>query len=161
MSLLLNLIQQTMGGFVMNNVVVCLFLLISIGLILGGCERSQFSLPAGDAEAGRATFVILQCNECHSVEGVQYAGNTHHEINVLLGGKTTRVKSYEDLVTSIIHPSHKLSRGLDPKTITEKEQSMMRTYNEFMTVEELINLVTFLQASYEIWIPESDKYVTP
>ena len=130
-------------------------------LMLGACGRSQFNLPPGDAEAGRVTFILLQCNECHSVQGIQYAGSESHQINVQLGGKTTQVKTYADLVTSIIHPSHTLSRGHNPETITADGQSRMRTYNELMTVEELTNLVTFLESKYEVWVPTHYQYRAP
>tara|TARA_R110002110_G_scaffold77194_11_gene202882 strand:+ start:301 stop:690 length:390 start_codon:yes stop_codon:yes gene_type:complete len=129
--------------------------------LLSGCNRSEFNLPPGDDEAGRATFVLLQCNECHAVEGVQYVGSDAHDIKVNLGGKTTRVKSYADLVTSIINPSHKLSRGTNNNTVTPEGDSMMRSYNEYMTVEELTDLVTFLESRYEIWVPTHYDYQTP
>lgn len=132
-----------------------------MGLLLTGCSEPQFNLPPGDEEAGRATFALLQCNECHSVEGVHYVGSEIHDIKVDLGGPTTRVKTYADLVTSIINPSHKLSRGLDNNTVTPDGQSQMRTYNEFMTVQELTDIVTFLQTRYEVWVPTYYDYHQP
>lgn len=131
-------------------------LVIAFLLSLVGCSQKEFNLPPGDAEAGRATFVLLQCNDCHSVEGVEYVGGG--DIDVRLGGKTTKVKSYADLVTSVINPSHKLSRGQDPSTVSSEGESTMRDYNEVMTVQELVNLVTFLQSKYEIWVPEHYTY---
>ncbi|MEJ6705748.1 MAG: hypothetical protein QNL15_16300, partial [Pseudomonadales bacterium] len=74
-------------------------------------------------------------------------------IRVNLGGKTTQIKTYGDLVTSIIHPSHKLSRRYNPETMTETGESTMRNYNDVMSVQELIDLVEFLQSQYEIWCP--------
>lgn len=119
--------------------------------VLIGCTKQEFKLPLGNVEAGRANFILLQCDQCHSVEGIQV--NQDQLMNVRLGGKTTRVKSYADLVTSIIYPSHVLSRGANPETMTEDGMSKMRNYNDQMTVEELIDLVTFLESKYEIWVP--------
>lgn len=144
----------------MNKLINALSI-VALALILSACYRSELNLPPGDAEAGRATFVLLQCNECHSMEGVQYAGSESHDINESLGGQTTKVKTYAELVTSIINPSHKLSRGDTGNTVTEDGTSMMRSYNETMTVEELTNLVTFLESKYEIWVPNDYQYPVP
>jgi hypothetical protein len=72
----------------------------------------------------------------------------------------TRVKTYGDLVTSIINPSHKLAPGYRPDDVTEGGRSLMeRAYlNEVMTVQELIDLVAYLQPLYEVRPPEHDPY---
>lgn len=118
-------------------------------------QERGFNLPPGDAEVGKANFVLLQCNECHTVGDVPYVGK---KLNVELGGVSTRVRTYGDLVTSIINPSHKLSRGNDPATMTESGESVMRNYNETLTVQELIDLVAFLQGEYEVWVPDYYSY---
>jgi sulfur-oxidizing protein SoxX len=135
--------------------------LVSVALLLQGCnpESRGFNLPKGDVEQGRATFVLMQCNDCHVVKGVPFNGeDTDSAIRVNLGGKTTQIKTYGDLVTSIIHPSHKLSRRYIPETMTEVGESTMRNYNEVMSVQELIDLVQFLQSKYEIWVPDYYTY---
>jgi sulfur-oxidizing protein SoxX len=134
------------------------FFLVGLCIAISGCTNPDFNLPVGNEEAGRATFALLQCNECHSVEGVHYVGSEIHDINVKLGGPTTKVKTYADLVTSIINPSHKLSRGFDNNTVTTEGESQMRSYNEYMTVEELTDIVTFLESKYEIWVPTYYNY---
>ena len=90
-----------------------------------------FTLPAGDAERGKATFVALQCNACHTVDGVV---------------------TYGDLVTSIINPSHRFALGYQSDEIQEGDVSKMRLYNDEMTVTQLADLVTFLQQHYEVEI---------
>jgi len=135
--------------------------LASVALLMQGCnpESRGFNLPKGDVEQGRATFVLMQCNDCHAVKGVPFNGDdSETAIRVNLGGKTTQIKTYGDLVTSIIHPSHKLSRRYNPETMTETGESTMRNYNDVMSVQELIDLVEFLQSKYEIWVPDYDTY---
>lgn len=69
---------------------------------------------------------------------------------VVLGGGVSRVKTYGELVTSIINPSHKLARGFPPHRVSDESGSLMSPYNDVMTVTELINLVAFLQTRYEV-----------
>jgi hypothetical protein len=129
-------------------------------LLATGCDQESrgFNLPPGDAEQGRATYMLLQCNDCHSIRDVVPHSGADSGIDVVLGGQTTRVRTYGDLVTSIIHPSHRLSRGTDPATVTEEGESKMRNYNDVMSVQELIDLVEFLQGQYEIWVPDYYSY---
>jgi hypothetical protein len=42
--------------------------------------------------------------------------------------------------------------------MTETGESTMRNYNDVMSVQELIDLVEFLQSKYEIWVPDYDTY---
>ncbi len=133
-------------------------IIFSLVLLTACNEQGRgFNLPKGDVEQGKMTFVLMQCNDCHTVKGIDFIGDPDGT-NVFLGGKTTRVASYGDLVTSIINPSHKLSRGSDPTTVTLDGESKMRNYNEYMSVQELIDLVEFLQSRYEIWVPTYYTY---
>lgn len=139
-------------------------LLVTVGALLAGCDTQSrgFALPPGDADRGRAEFVSLQCNQCHSIAGIdKLSEGGEPEINVALGGQVTRVKTYGDLVTSIINPSHKLSRRRDPTTVDAQGQSRMRNYNEIMTVAQLVDLTAFLQSQYEVWVPDYPYYVHP
>ena len=127
--------------------------LLLVCVLLTACDRQSqgFALPPGDIEAGKAAFVRLQCNQCHQVDDIAWAGSG--DIRVTLGGERTAIATYGDLVTSIINPSHRLSRGFDPATV-QNDQSKMRVYNDVMTVQELIDLVTYLQTTYEVWVPD-------
>jgi hypothetical protein len=71
-------------------------------------------------------------------------------VMVVLGGGVTRVKSYGELVTSIINPSHRLARRHPAGKISQEGQSLMTPYNDVMTVTQLIDLVAFLQAQYDV-----------
>lgn len=131
-------------------------------LIICGCQPQEFVLPPGDLDAGKATFTDLGCNGCHSVTNlVAHMPLEEGGIHVELGGTVSRIKTYDDLVTSIINPSHKLSRGKNAMTTTQEGTSRMPTYNEVMTVQQLVDLTTFLENTYEIWVPPYNVYHYP
>ena len=58
-----------------------------------------------------------------------------------------------DLVASVINPDHKMSRRYDRSAATTN--SPMVPSNTVMTVQELIDLVAFLQEEYEIKTPRT------
>jgi hypothetical protein len=77
-----------------------------------------------------------------------------------LGGEVTRVKSYADLVTGVINPSHRLAEGYVPSESAEEGKSPMKVYNDAMTVAQLIDVVTFLQQHYTLRPYEPTPYPT-
>lgn len=119
-----------------------------------------FRLPDGDPDRGIAAFTAMHCNACHTVEGldIAYLGTGPQQIG--LGGKTTRVKTYGELVTSIINPSHRLAPGYRPGDgPTDHTSPMSRArLNDVMTVQQLTDLVAFLQAQYQVVPPDYDPY---
>ena len=84
-----------------------------------------------------------------------------YEPYVELGGPVTRVKTYGDLVTSIINPSHKLADGYAEEAVSEDGESKMYVYNGYMTVQELVDLVSYLQPQYEVVVPAFQYRVYP
>ena len=118
----------------------------------GGAKSARgFRLPDGDVQAGKATFVTLQCHACHSVVGTELPDHeARSETLVALGGEVRRVKTYGQLVTAIIHPTHSLAPGYAPQDVSKDGKSTMPNFNETMTVQQLIDMVTFLQAQYRI-----------
>jgi L-cysteine S-thiosulfotransferase len=126
-------------------------------LFAGGCGQG-FALPEGDIARGREAFVALECHSCHSVADIdRVEAGSSPPIHVKLGGEVTRVKRYEDLVTSIINPSHRLSARFPEDMIAEiadeEGRSRMPNYNDVMTVQQLVDLVTFLQSEYQVRVP--------
>ena len=120
-----------------------------------------FRLPDGDPEAGRVAFLYMQCNQCHFMEGENFPPVADAEPYVELGGRVTHVKTYGNLVTSIINPSHELASGYAKEVVSENGESNMYIYNRHMTVQELIDLVAFLQAHYEVVPPQFDYRMYP
>ncbi len=151
-------------SFLARATAVSALLLASI-LGLQGCteESDGFALPEGDVAAGKQTFVALGCNGCHSVADIKYAPisaqierlgkEVSTTVNVPLGGRTTRYRTQGDLVASVVNPDHKMSRRYDRSAATTT--SPMVSANEVMTVQQLIDLVAFLQQEYEVKTPRT------
>ena len=112
-----------------------------------------FSLPEGDANQGDVVFRKYECLACHNLTGVEDPTiNKEFDQPVVLGGTTSKVKTYAQLVTAIINPSHKIAPRaprFEP-VVNEDGSSKMRIYNDVMTVSELIDLVAFLQPQYKV-----------
>lgn len=143
-------------------------LLASLMTACGGAAKREqergFFLPEGDAKAGEAVFVALSCHRCHTVEGVTLPD---HDLPaspaIHLGGAILRVKSYGELVTSIVHPDHQLSpQYLEKLSAEEKDSgnlsSPMLSYHDKMTVRQLVDLVSFLHGRYRLIQPTRDEY---
>jgi mono/diheme cytochrome c family protein len=143
------------------------FLLASL-IALSGCDQGArmsskgFRLPDGDAQAGREAFLYMQCHQCHTIEGMELPEIPGQDPPyVELGGKVSLVKTYGELITAIINPSHKLARGYADEVVAQDGESKMYIYNEHMTVQELIDIVMFLQPQYEVVPPEYHYRVYP
>jgi hypothetical protein len=118
-------------------------------------DRRGIHLPQGDAAKGREAFVDLRCSACHEIEGFDPPTPIVAATRVLLGGQTSRVKTYADLVTSIANPSHRLTRGYPSEAVAVDGVPLMTLIrlNELMTVQQLVDLAAFLQTAYEVVPP--------
>lgn len=147
------------------------YLSLFVGILmlstLMGCDFGPkssygFSLPEGNADYGQQYFVEFRCVDCHNVVGMEDELVTPFGIdqimNVPIGGTKTRIASYGELVTSIINPSHKVSDQYKVTPMTEDAESMMRNYNSIMTVDELIDIVAFVQSRYVLKPYTQSKY---
>jgi len=126
-------------------------------ILISGCEYGPntgkgFSLPEGNITAGKATFIELKCNTCHSIADIERLESDDKELpRIKLGGTVRGVKNYGELVTSVINPSHKVWKRFNQGVVmTEDGSSTMRIYNDVMTVTQLVDLVTFLEDNYEV-----------
>ena len=141
--------------------------IIAIAALLSACDEDKvmsergFRLPDGDALAGRETFLYMQCNQCHTISGEDLPTIPGTEPYVELGGTITHVKTYGELVTAIVNPSHKLADGYAEDQVSEDGVSNMYVYNGFMTVQELTDLVRYLQPHYDVAPPRYEYRVYP
>jgi hypothetical protein len=117
-------------------------------LLVAGCGPGGdgFTLPPGDAERGQEAFLAFRCYDCHHIPGVDLPpAEEPDQVIVRLGGEVDRPKSYADLVTGIINPSHRLATGYAASMVADDGESRMTVYNDVMTVRQLTDIVTFLQ----------------
>lgn len=134
-------------------------------LVLQGClfdpeSARGFRLPEGDAERGRQAFLDLQCYACHQIPGIDLPRGSESSLSVTLGGSVGRVRTYGELVTSIINPSHKLAPGYEEDEVSAGGRSLMEeaNLNEVMTVRQLTDVVTYLQPLYKVHPPAYNPY---
>jgi cytochrome c2 len=141
--------------------------LFTLFFLLASCDFGPnsgrgFSLPEGSVDKGRATFVELECNGCHSVGDIKRVpGHEGPDIHVALGGEVAAVKTYGELMTSVINPSYKTSRRhVYQNFVTESGESKMAIDNQTMTVQQLVDLVTYLESNYQFTPPTRNEYAT-
>jgi len=86
------------------------FLITLMMIVLVGCEPDPntgkgFYLPKGDASTGKDVFLELSCNQCHSIADIEQLPSDDEDLpRIKLGGSVRSVKTYGELVTSIINP---------------------------------------------------------
>ena len=137
-----------------------MILLATLTACSGGKQSPLgFSLPEGDANAGKEAFVSLQCNACHSTPDVEQLEDAlPGDITVSLGGDVSRIKTHANLVTSVINPSHRISKANPPEMVAVGDISRMPNYNGLMTVEQLIDVVAYLQPHYKLRVYQRMPY---
>lgn len=132
------------------------FAIVFLSILGAGCTTySTFGFPVeeGDIDAGQQAFVNHGCHRCHTVAGVslpEFPGASEPQIEI--GGETSVIKAYSELVTSIINPNHRISERyreqlLQPTT-GPLETQMPMAHIDSMTVRQLIDIVAFLDSRY-------------
>jgi hypothetical protein len=130
-------------------------LAVAAPLFLAACDSDGirvrgFVLPEGDPLRGEAAFVALGCPSCHTVAGTDLTEATGGEYSVLLGGKVLQVRHYGDLLTSIVHPDHRVRLPYATVPVGEdRARSPMPDLTETMSVAQLVDVVAFLHGKYE------------
>lgn len=134
-------------------------------LALSGCRPAAtsgrgFQLPTGNPAMGKQAFIDLKCYTCHRVDGIADLPPPTQptEKIVVLGGEVAQVRTYGRLVTAIIHPSQSISEKMITRPDPPSKESPMPSVNEIMTVDQLINLLAFLQPQYRELQPLYEQY---
>lgn len=130
--------------------------MLAAGAFIAGCSYTPiFSFPVdqGDIQAGRQAFIDHRCHQCHSVAGVTLPPLAGAPPPLLeLGGQTSSVKSFAELMTSIINPQHVISERyreqLRRNAIIPLESPMPTPNLDTMTVHQLLDIVAFLDSRY-------------
>ena len=114
----------------MSAIPVVFLLAVVSGWEADRMSEKGFSLPPGDAMQGREAFVYLHCFECHKIDGERFPAVSGNEMPFIeLGGEVSKVKTYGELLTAIINPSHKLAAGYPVDDISNDGTSKMPVYN--------------------------------
>jgi len=131
-------------------------LVASLWVATAACSRGRYAAadfhlpPDGNAGRGKDAFVALGCSTCHRVAGVDLPAPTvEPPVPVDLGGEVIHRLSDAYLATSMMHPSFELA-PYPKEQITSGGQSRMPAYTDRMTVRQMTDIVTFLQAHYTV-----------
>ena len=108
----------------------------------GNPEGWTFTVPKGNATSGRAVFAKLECYTCHDVAGENFpkpgGGAIGPELSMMGGHHTA-----EFIAESIMNPSAVVDKGEGYEA--PDGSSKMPSFNDVMTVQELADLVAFIQ----------------
>lgn len=110
-----------------------------------------FTMPKGDAVKGRAVFDKFSCYSCHEVRGEKFPGPDKGQAVGPELAQMGPLHPPEYFTESTINPDAvgaKKYRGPDGK-------SKMPTFNQDMTVQELIDLSAYLAALRPKGVPQS------
>ena len=129
--------------------VVPLFAVLAFGCDTGRKGSAGFHMPDGDPVKGRQVFLEHRCNSCHEVAGVALDRPVADPpVPVRLGGKVYTAPTDGVLATAILHPSYRLANG-PYQLVTSGRLSRMGDFTDTMTLREMIDVVAFLQSTYE------------
>jgi len=104
-----------------------------------------FTLPQGTPQKGRELFIMLECYKCHIVQGERFPGAPADVGGVgpdLTGMGAMHPAEY--FAEAIINPNAVLTEG--PGYVGADGRSKMPSYNEVLTIEQLIDLVAYLKS---------------
>jgi len=104
-------------------------------------EGWKLTWPQGDPVKGREVFVKLECYSCHAVKGEQFPAPSG-EIGPELAAMGP-LHDAEYFAEAIIHPNAVIEKGRDYEAADGS--SKMPSYNDLVTVQEVIDLVAYLK----------------
>lgn len=116
----------------------------------GAPEKSV--VPTGKAEAGQLVFVEKGCHQCHSAGSTKLPTvELEQRLVIELGGDVHTKWNRDDYARAIMDPNHLVSEDYKIAMIRlgdhfKAENSPMPTFADVLRVNELIDLVTFLDS---------------
>lgn len=113
----------------------------------------QFAIPAGDHHAGRQVFIDFECFKCHEVLGEDFPAPKAErgDVGPALSGMGS-MHPGEYFAETIIDPNASVAWRVTHHKTEEKGYlgadgtSKMPSYNETMTVQQLIDLVAYMKS---------------
>lgn len=103
----------------------------------------KFALPTGNADRGRDVFTKLECFACHEVKGQSFPGVRD---GGTIGPELSGMAAHHDaefFAEAIINPSAVIDRAA---WRAADGTSKMPSFNDSITVQELVDLVAFLKS---------------
>ncbi|MBI2202321.1 MAG: cytochrome c [Candidatus Rokubacteria bacterium] len=104
----------------------------------------KFSWPAGNPAKGRDAFVKLECASCHEVKGEKFAAPTDPG---KVGPELSQMSPLHDaeyFAEALINPSAVIEPGKG--YAAPDGSSKMPSFNDSVTVQEVVDLVAFLKS---------------
>jgi mono/diheme cytochrome c family protein len=106
----------------------------------------KFTLPAGDAAAGRKVFVEAECYKCHEVKGEKFPAVAEKEKGV--GSELSQMAGMhpvEFFAESIINPNAVIDpKGKELGYLGEDGKSKMPDYSDVLTAKQVTDLAAYL-----------------
>lgn len=115
-------------------------------------DGARTVVPPGKAEAGQVVFVEKGCYQCHSAGATKLpAVELEQRLVIELGGDVHTKWNRDDYARAIMDPNHLVSEDYKIAMIRlgdhfKAENSPMPTFADVLRVNELIDLVTFLDS---------------
>jgi mono/diheme cytochrome c family protein len=103
----------------------------------------KFAWPKGDPAKGREVFVKLECYSCHEVRGEMFPAPADRETVGPELSAMGPLHSAEYFAEAIINPSATIEKGKAYEAADGS--SKMPSFNDVMSVQELVDLVAFLR----------------
>jgi len=102
----------------------------------------KFSWPAGNPVTGREVFVKLECYACHEVKGETFPAPEPAKVGPELSFMAS-LHPPEYFAEAIVNPNAVVEEGKGYRAPDGK--SKMPSYNDLVTVQEVIDLVAYLR----------------
>jgi mono/diheme cytochrome c family protein len=110
----------------------------------GSLEHWTFGWPKGDPARGRAAFLKFECFKCHEVKGERFPAAADRQN---LGPELSQMGPLHEpayFAEAILNPGATIEKGWGFEA--PDGSSRMPSFNDSMTVQELVDLVAFLAA---------------
>lgn len=112
-------------------------------ILAGDYDSMMITMPRGDPKAGKKAFQDMQCYTCHAVQGEKSLPAIQSANPGPALGKNQAEQSTGKLATSIVMPSHKISKEVQDRM--EGKLSPMGDYSEVMTLRQLVNIIAYIR----------------
>ena len=127
--------------------IVCVYCVTVVGQ---NPAPEETIIPQGKAGLGKELFVQKGCYKCHSVKDTELPKvEVDPRYAIPLGGPDHAEWTRDQFGAAIMNPNHTVAEEYRIAMMTigdhvKAENSPMPTFNDFLTVSDLIHLATFL-----------------